>query len=287
MNNVKKTSLRKQMVSSLLKNLLLIILSIVFVYPLIWLLLSVFKTNEQIFGSALSMPTSFDFGVFVQGWKGSGQYGYSTFFINTFKIVLPVVTFTVVTALFVAYGFTRFSFKLRKFMFYLMISTMMLPSAVVLIPRYIFFNRLQWVDSYLPFIVPTLFGGGPFFIFMLIQFFRGVPLELDESATIDGCNSLGILFRIMVPLSKPALFSAALFQFMWTWNDFMGPLIYINSVRKYPLSLGLRMSLDITTNIAWNQVLAMSLVTILPPTLLFFFAQKYFVEGIATSGLKN
>lgn len=286
MTEYQKKRRRIKITKSILHNLLLILLSIIFVYPLIWMVLSCFKTNVEIFTSPMSLPTSYDLSVFAKGWRGSGQYGYSTFFKNTFLIVLPVVAFTVVSALVVAYGFARFNFKWKKFFFALMISTMMLPSSVVLIPKYMLFNKLNWVDTYLPFIIPVIFGGGPFFIFMLIQFFRGVPLELDEAATIDGCSSFGILVRIMIPLCKPALFSAGLFQFMWTWNDFLNPLIYINSVSKYPLSLGLRMSLDMTTNIEWNQVLAMSLLSILPPTLLFFFAQKYFVEGIATSGLK-
>ncbi|MDD3504493.1 MAG: carbohydrate ABC transporter permease [Eubacteriales bacterium] len=278
---------QKKIIKSIVHNLFLIALSVVFIYPLVWMLMSCFKTNQEIFGTPMALPTNFDFSVFKQGWEGAGQYSYTVYFKNTFSIVLPVVGFTLLSSLFVAYGFARFNFKLKKTLFTLMIATMMLPNAVVLIPKYMFFNMLEWVDTYLPFTVPVLFGGGPFFIYMLIQFFRGVPRDLDEAATIDGCSSFGILFRVMVPLCKPALFSAGLFQFMWTWNDFMGPLIYINSVYKYPISLGLRMSLDMTTNIAWNQVLAMSLVSILPPTILFFLAQKYFVEGIATSGMKG
>ncbi len=277
---------RRASIQGIVKNLGLIILAAAFTYPLLWLLFSCFKTNEGIFTRPMALPTSFDFSVFAKGWKGSGQYGYDTYFINTFLLVVPVVLFTLVSSFFVAYGFARFAFKGKKLLFTLMISTMMLPSSVVLIPKYMLFNVLGWVDSYLPFIVPVAFGGGPFFIFMLMQFLRGIPRELDEAATIDGCSSLGVLLRILLPHSKAALFSAGLFQFMWTWNDFLNPLIYINSVSKYPLSLGLRMTLDITTNIAWNQVLAMSLVSILPPTILFFFAQKYFVEGIATSGMK-
>jgi len=149
------------------------------------------------------------------------------------------------------------------------------------------FRNLGWLNSYLPFIIPSIFATGPFFIFLLVQFFRGIPKELDESAVIDGCNSLYLLYKIIVPLSKPALFSVGLFQFMWTWNDFFQPLIYINSVSKYTLSLGLRMSMDVTSGILWNNILAMSFVTILPLIVLFFFTQKFFVEGIATTGIKG
>ena len=163
----------------------------------------------------------------------------------------------------------------------------MLPSSVVLIPRYMMFNSFGWVDTYLPLIVPTIFGGGPFFIYMLLQFIRGLPVELDEAAKVDGCNSFFTLVRILAPLCVPALFSAGVFQFIWTWNDFFNQLIYVNSVSKYTISLGLRMTLDATANIQWNQIFAMSLVSMIPPIIIFFIAQKYLMDGIATSGLKN
>jgi oligogalacturonide transport system permease protein len=278
---------RRALIGSVLKNAALIAFAFAFTYPLLWLVFSCFKTNEGIFTKPMALPESFDFSVFAKGWRGSGQYSYTNYFANTLLIVLPVVAFTLISAYLVAYGFARFNFKGKKILFVLMISTMMLPGSVVLIPKYMVFNLFGWINTYLPFIVPAAFGGGPFFIFMLIQFLRGLPRELDEAATIDGCNSYGVLTRILLPNSKAALFSAGLFQFMWTWNDFFSPLIYINSVSKYPMALGLRMTLDTTMNIAWNQVLAMSLVSILPPTILFFFAQKYFVEGIATSGMKG
>ena len=168
-----------------------------------------------------------------------------------------------------------------------MIATLMLPNAVIIIPRYILYRDLGWLDSYLPFTVPALFATYSFFIFMLVQFIRGIPRELDESAFIDGCNSFDILVKIILPLAKPALFSAGIFQFIWRWNDFFNVLVYINSVSKYTLSLALRMSIDITQSVEWNQLMAMSVLTMVPPILIFFFAQKYFVEGIATTGLKG
>jgi len=146
---------------------------------------------------------------------------------------------------------------------------------------YIYNSTESW------FTVPAIFACYPFFIFMLVQFFRGLPRELDESATIDGCNSFSILIRILLPLCKPALFSAGIFQFIWTWNDFFNSLIYINSVKKFTLSLGIRMSLDNATSANWNEIMAMSTLSIIPCVLLFFFAQKYFVEGIATTGIKG
>jgi oligogalacturonide transport system permease protein len=257
------------------------------IYPVVWLFFASFKGNDELFGSAALLPKAFTFDSYIQGWKGTGQYGYSTFFLNTIKLVIPTVLFTVMSSAVVAYGFARFKFPFKKILFALMISTLMLPNAVVIIPKYMLFRDLGWIDSYNPFIVPAIFAGYPFFIFMLVQFFRGVPRELDEAATIDGCNSFTIFLRIMLPLSKPALFSAGIFQFMWTWNDFFNSLVYINSVNKLTLPLALRISLDASASVNWSQIMAMALVSILPCILIFFFAQKHFVEGIATTGMKG
>ena len=169
----------------------------------------------------------------------------------------------------------------------LMLSTMMLPGTVVIIPRYIFFRKLGWLDSYLPFIVPAALATYTFFNYMTVQFFRGLPLELDESAKLDGCGSFLILTRILLPLCTSMIFSVIVFQFVWRWNDFLDVLIYISSVAKYPVALGLRMTMDISTDFDWNRIMAMSIVSILPPVVVFFSAQQYFVQGIATTGMKD
>ena len=206
--------------------------------------------------------------------------------MNTFILVVPTVFFTIVSSTIVAYGFARFHFPLKNVLFGLMLATLMLPNAVVVIPRYILFNYFKWIDTYYPFIVPAAFAWSAFFVFMMVQFLRSVPMELDESARIDGCNSFVILIRILLPLSKPALFSMGIFQFIWTWNDFFNPMIFINSTYKFTLSLALRMTQDTATIVVWNQVLSMSVVTLIPCVIMFFISQKYFVEGIETSGLK-
>jgi oligogalacturonide transport system permease protein len=267
--------------------LLMCIFGLIMIYPLIWLFTASFKSNEEIFGSLSLWPKHFLWDGYQKGWVGSGQYSFSLFFINTFKLVIPTVVFTVMSSTIVAYGFARFTFPLKRLLFSLMISTLMLPNAVVIIPKYILFKNLGWLNSYLPFIIPALFATSAFFIFMIIQFFRGLPRELDESAKMDGCNSFMILVRILLPLSMPAMISAAIFQFIWTWNDFFNSLIYITSVKKFTVALGLRMALDNSTSVAWNQVLAMSVVAVIPCILVFFFAQKYFVEGISTTGIKG
>jgi oligogalacturonide transport system permease protein len=266
---------------------LLLLLGYIMIYPLFWMFGASFKTNAEIFGSINILPKEPVFDAFANGWKGSGQYSFGTFLLNTFYLVVPVVFFTVVSSLLVGYGFARFRFPLKELLFKLMLSTLMLPATVIVIPRYILFKNIGALDSYWPFIIPAILGSFPFFNFMMVQFFRGIPMELDESAKMDGCNSFTTLTRILVPLCKPAIFSVVVFQFVWTWNDFFNALIYISSVSKYPIALGLRMGIDISANISWNQILAMSTVSILPPVLLFFLAQNYFVEGISTTGIKD
>lgn len=278
----------KRYKSNAIAYVMLCIIAVVMVYPLIWLFLGSFKTNLELFGSTNLLPQHFSLDPYVKGWQGMGKYNYGHFFVNTFTMVLPTVLFTVASSVLVAYGFARFKFPCKNLLFGLMISTLMLPNTVIIIPRYILFSKFGWINSYLPFIVPSILACYPFFIFMMVQFLRGIPKELDESAVIDGCNPFTILIRILLPLSKPALFSAGIFQFIWTWNDFFNSLIFISSVKKYTLSLALRIGVDSSGAIVnWNEVLAMSVLALIPPVLIFFFAQRYFVEGIATTGLKG
>lgn len=257
-------------------------------YPILWLTASAFKKNSEIFTDVGLKPTVFNFDAFIQGFKGIGNATFGVFFLNSFKIVIPVVLFTLISGMLVAYGFARFKFPGKKIWFSLMIATLMMPASVLTIPTYVMFTKFGWVNTYLPFIVPAAFSTSAFFVYMLVQFLRGIPKEIDEAAKIDGCNSLQILVLILTPLCKPALFSAAIFRFLWTWNDFFGNLVYINSVSKYPISLGLRMAIDNTAgSVNWSSIMAMSVISILPPIILFFLAQDYFVEGVASSGLKG
>jgi oligogalacturonide transport system permease protein len=278
---------RRRIVGTALYYILVAVFCALWIYPLVWLVFAAMKPSNEIFSSLRLLPSKFIFSSFVQGWKGSGRIGFGTFTLNSFRLVAPVVVFTIVSSMLVAYGFARFRFPGVKALFYVMIATMMLPSSVIIIPRYLLFRTFGWINSYLPFTIPALFATSAFFVFMFIQFFRGIPRELDESATIDGCNSFRILWSIMVPLCTPAIVSAVVFQFIWTWNDFFNQLIYINSVAKYTVSLGLRISLDVTSYFEWNQILAMSVIAIIPCVIVFFFSQRYFVEGIATTGLKG
>lgn len=267
--------------------LIIVVVGLVLLYPIIWMFFSTFKSNEEIYGSINLLPKVWHWENYINGWQGTGRITYTTFFKNTFVMVIPTVLFTMISACLAAYAFARFDFPCKGILFTLLVGLMMLPNSVMIIPRYLLYNQFKWVDTYLPFYIPALLCTNSFFPYMLIQFLRGIPRELDESAYIDGCSTMRTLVSILLPLMKPALFSAGLFQFLWTYNDYFNSLIFINSAKNYPISLALRMSLDSQTVVDWGRVIAMAFVAVLPVMILFFAAQKYFVEGIATSGLKG
>jgi len=207
--------------------------------------------------------------------------------LNSIKVTGTVVIATVFSSSFVAYGFSRIDFKFRNVLFLLLLSTLMIPSQVTLIPLYIIFAKVGLIDTYVPLTIGAFLGGGAFFIFMLRQFYDSIPKDLDDSARIDGCNHFQIYYRIILPLSKPALSSVAVFSFIWTYNDFMTPLIYLNDVKKYTIPVALRMFVDNAGKSNWGGLLAMSLVAMLPAIIVFFSAQRYFIEGIATTGIRG
>lgn len=277
----------KKKIGIIVKYVILIAVGLLLVFPLVYMFFGTFKSNQEIFGTLKLLPESFNLDGYREGWKGSGQIGFATYLWNSCSLVFPTVILTIISSLITAYGFSRFEFPGKKILFPLMLALMMLPGSVLLIPRYLLFVSLKWIDDYKVFWIPAALGTSSFFVYMFIQFFRGIPKELDEAARIDGCTSFRILVSILIPLSKPAVISAAIFQFIWTWNDFFQQYIYISSVSKYTVSLGLRMALDTTTAIVWKNILAMSVVAVLPCVIIFFCLQKYFVEGIATSGLKG
>jgi len=258
------------------------------IYPLAWTLSSSLKPENEIFGNAVSLiPSRLFWENYALGWAGFGNYGFDRFFVNTMVITLLVLIGTLFSTALVAFGFARVQFAARKFWFVCLLATIMLPAQVTLIPQYILFHQLGWVNTYLPLVVPAFIGGTPFFIFLVIQFIRGIPRELDQAAVIDGCGSFGIFWRIVLPLLRPAMATTAIFCFYWTWDDFMAPLIYLNDIRLFPVSLGLRMFADPDSVSAWGPLFAMSTLSLLPQIVVFLFFQKHLVEGLATSGLKG
>lgn len=270
-----------------LRYLFLVLMGLLLTFPLIYLFFSSFKTNNEIFGSLKLLPERFILDGYINGWNSVGQFTFGRYLFNTFVLVIPVMAFTIVSSLMVAYGFNRFEFPLKKTLFIVLLALMMLPAAVLIVPRYLLFSSLGWVNTYFPFWIPALFATSSFFVYMFIQFFRSIPRELDESAHMDGCGSFRILVSILLPLCVPVVLSAAVFLFIWTWNAFLSQYIYINSVRKYTVSLALRISIDAASRIEWNNILAMSFVAMIPSFIVFFTLQRFFLEGISTSGLKG
>lgn len=272
---------------TLVRTTLLLSVAVVMLYPLLWLVGASFKSNAQIFSEVGFWPQSFDLHAYAKGWKTSTEYTFATYFANSFLITVPRIAVTVVSCVLVAYGFARFEFFGKKLLFSIMVGTMMLPLIVLRLPQYLMFKELGWLDTYLPLILPSAFATDTFFVFMLVQFLRGIPRDMEEAAIIDGCNALQLLWHIIVPLLKPAIISVIVFQFIWTMNDFMGPLVYLASVEKYPVSLALKMSIGATEEVEWANVIAISVVALIPSVLVFFMAQRHFIEGASSSGIKG
>ncbi len=281
------TRSQKSQMAVFVRYAILISFAIVMSYPLLWLVGASFKSNHEIFSSASIFPSHIDFSSYINGWKTKTEYTFLVYFLNTFKYVIPKVILTTISSVMVAYGFARYPIFGKKIWFTCMMITILLPTSVLMVPQYLMFREFKWLDSYLPLIVPTAFAVQGFFVFMVTQFLRGVPIDMEEAAIIDGANAVQVLYYIVIPLIKPAIISVALFQFMWSMNDFLGPLIYVSSVEKYPVSLALKIAMDVTEATNWNEILAMSVVTLLPSIFIFFMAQRNFVEGISSGAIKS
>lgn len=257
------------------------------VYPILWMVGASFKSTSEIWTNVSSLiPKELHLENYSNGWRGFGGISFTVFYKNSFIYAGFGTLFQVAASAVVAYGFARIEFTGRRFWFAVMLVSMMLPDQVRQIPQYILFNELGWVNTFYPLLIPRL-GGGAFFIFMIVQFIRGIPTELDEAAMIDGCSRAGIFFRIILPQLKPAIITAAIFSFYWTWDDFMTPLIYLNSPEKYTVSVALRAFADPSSSTDWGAIFAMSTLSLLPVFIIFVIFQRYLVEGIATSGLKG
>ncbi|OUS75893.1 ABC transporter permease [Paenibacillus sp. MY03] len=267
------------------KYIVLIAGSILMIYPILWLFGSSVKSNTEMNSTSL-FPSHFEWNNFLDGWTAIPGFTFGQFFLNSFFIAGLSVVGTVLSSALVAYGFARIKFPLRNFWFAILMITLMLPTQVTLVPQYILFKNFDWIGTALPIIVPHFLAVGPFYVFLINQFVRGIPNDLDESAKIDGCSQLGIAFRIVLPLCMPAIITSALFCFIWTWDDFLAQMLYLTDTAKYTVPLALRLFLDNSSAVTWGPMYAMSVLSILPCFILFMFSQKYFVEGIATTGIK-
>jgi multiple sugar transport system permease protein len=260
--------------------------SVLMLYPLLWLLAASFRPENEIFTSASIIPSAWSIDAYIRGWNGL-RTSFSTFYINSFIISgLSVVGYVIACSM-AAFAFARLDFKFKNFWFAMMLMTLMLPYQVTLIPQYVLFRQLGWVNTFLPLVVPKFLAADGFFIFLMVQFFRGLPKELDEAARMDGCSAWRIYWKIILPLSMPVLATAAIFTFIWTWDDFFGPLIYLSEMKSYTVMLGLRTFTDSTGESDYGGLFAMSVLSLVPIFLFFLFFQRLLIEGIATTGMKR
>lgn len=271
--------------SALLKHIFLIAASFIMIYPLLWMVAASLKPNNEIFGQLSLIPSDPQWSNYTTGWNAL-PVSFTNFFWNSSVVTVLSVIGNVISCSFAAYAFARLEFTGKNIWFGLMMMTLMIPYHVVLIPQYLTFLQLGWVNTYLPLVVPRFLASDAFFIFLMIQFFRQLPRELDEAAMIDGCSPFKIYWAIILPLSLPAMTTAAIFSFIWTWEDFLGPLVYLNDVKDYTVPLALRMFLSQDSVSEYGQMFAMSVLSILPIIIFFVIFQRFIIRGIAMSGMK-
>ena len=254
-------------------------------YPLIWLFVSSFKPTSDIFSEPGLVPKDPTLRNYPEGWTAlTDQFGH--YMLNSLIVVAGAVVGNLFACSLAAYAFARLEFPLKRFWFAVMLGTMMLPIHVIIVPQYIMFARADLINTFWPLIVPKLLATDGFFVFLMVQFIRGLPRELADAARIDGCSHFGIFFRIILPLCVPALATTAIFTFIWTWNDFFSQLIYLTDPDMYTVPVALRTFVDATTRTPWGPVFAMSIVSLAPIFGFFLAGQRYLVRGIATTGLK-
>ena len=278
----------KQTIGKIVYHVIVCGLGLVMIYPLVWMVMSSFKETNTIFTTAGQLiPSKFVFENYVNGWKGFAKVSFATFFKNSLFISIIATFGTVISSAVVAFGLARCKFPGRRILFVAMLLSMMLPAQVLMIPQYLWYQKLGWVGSYKPLIIPYFFAIQGFFVYLMINFIEGIPKELDEAAKIDGCSYYSIFSRIHLPLITPALITASIFSFMWRWDDFLSALLYVNESAKYPVSLALKLFSDPGSSSDYGAMFAMATISILPAVTMFICLQKYLVEGIATSGLKG
>jgi ABC-type glycerol-3-phosphate transport system permease component len=275
-------SRRRRLVDALVY-LICSVLVVIFIFPTLWMISTSLKSVAQIYKVPLIwIPRPPAWSNYINALQAMP---FEKYVRNSLFIVVTVTLGTALSSSFVAYGFARFRAPGREILFMIVLSTMMLPYAVTLIPQFIMFSKMQWINTYRPLTIPAYLGS-PFFIFLLRQFFMTIPRELDEAAKMDGCSALGILLRIILPLSKPALVTVVVFSAIWTWNDFLGPLVYLSSKDKFTVAVGLSFFRG-EHSTDWGMLMAASTMATIPSLIVFLLAQRYFVQGIATSGLKG
>lgn len=274
---------RRSRIAGIFSMVILMCGGILILIPLLWTISMALKPNGELY-TANFFPKKVEWGNFYQAVT---QIDFFLYLRNTLIIVIPNLIGTVFSSALVGYGFSRFSFKGKRIWFLILLATMMLPGQVTMIPSYLVYRYMGWVNTFLPLIVPCFFGGGAFNVFLLRQFMSGIPKDFDEAARIDGAGSFRIFTRVIMPMTKPALTAVAIFTFMGVWNDFNGPLIYLYDSKKYTLALGLAFFKGLYTS-QWNLLMAATVIVMLPVLILFFCAQDLIINGISiSSGTKG
>ncbi|MFI5734899.1 carbohydrate ABC transporter permease [Kribbella sp. NPDC051587] len=277
-----RTDLRPR---TLLIHLALIATALVMLYPLIWMIVSSLRPGNEIFRDPGLLVKDLRIENYRAGWNALTE-PFTRYLLNSAVVVLGSILGNLVSCSMAAYAFARLEFAGKKLWFAIMLLSIMLPIHVVIVPQYILFSQAGWINTFLPLIVPKLLATDAFFVFLMVQFIRGIPRELDEAATIDGCGRAAIFLRVILPLMVPALATTAIFTFIWTWNDFFGQLIYLTDPHMYTVPVALRSFVDATSSSSWGSMFAMSVVSLVPVFLAFLLGQRFLVKGIATTGIK-
>ncbi|AEE96501.1 MULTISPECIES: carbohydrate ABC transporter permease [Mahella] len=272
---------------NLLMHFLIILFGLIMIYPLIWMLSASFKEDVEIFQSTSLLPKNPTLNNYIYGWKGVSGVSFGKFFINSFFLAIVSIIANILSCSMAAYAFSKLEFRFKNTLFAIMLVTLMLPFHVRLIPQYIVFSKIGWVNTYLPLLVPKFFATEGFFIFLLVQFMRGISNELLEAPRIDGAGTFRIYMQFIMPLSVPALVTVAIFTFIWTWNDFFSQMIYLSAPPTFTVSLALRMFVDATGESSWGALFAMSCLSLVPLLFIFIVFQRYLVEGIMLGSIKG
>lgn len=262
--------------------------ALLMLYPIAWMFFSSFKPTNTVFSTAGQLiPSTWTIDNYVHGFAGFSGVSFWRYLGNSLFIATTATVGTVASSAIVAYALKRLHFHGRKVLFVAMMITMMLPAQILLVPQYLWYQKLGWTNSYMPLIVPYCFAIQGFFVYLIMNFIDGIPLSLDEAAKLDGCSYYGIFFRVILPLLKPALVTSFIFSFMWRWDDFLSALMYVSDTEKYPVALALKLFSDPGSTSDYGAMFAMCCVSLIPSILIFLFFQRYLVNGVSTSGLKG
>lgn len=276
---------RAQRSKSLMKHGILILAGALMIYPLLWMVVSSLRPNEMIFREPGLWLNSLEMSNYTSGWSAL-THPFGHYMLNSAIVVIGSILGNLVSCSMAAYAFARLQFTGKRLFFGIMLLTIMLPFHVVIVPQYILFSQIGWVNTFWPLLVPKLLATDAFFVFLMVQFIRGIPRELDEAARIDGAGHPRIFLRVILPLMVPALATTTIFTFIWTWNDFFGALIYLTDPDMFTVPVALRAFVDSQSATSWGSLFAMSIVSLLPVFLVFLFGQRFLIKGIATTGIK-